>query len=240
MRFILFFIFFGLFVKSITAQVNLSKLKHAASKAQEVINPNKLSEDEVVKGLKEALIVGIDNSTASASKVGGFNQNELINIQFPKNAQKIKNTLLKVGLQSQVDKFEYVMNEAAEDASNFAKDIFLNVVKNMTIDDAMSVLKGKDNSATVYLEAKTSKLLFAKFKPVVKKSIDSVNLTKYWNILIERYNAIPLTKKVNVDLEDYVTNQAIIGLFILIAQEEKNIRNNPQARVSEILQKVFK
>ena len=138
----------------------MSKLKHAAGKAQEIINPNKLSQDEVVKGLKEALIVGIDNSSASASKVGGFNQNELIKIQFPKNAQKIKNTLLKFGLQSQVNEFEHVMNEAAEDASRFAKDIFLNVVRNMTIDDAMSVLEGDDNSATVYLEAKTSKLLF--------------------------------------------------------------------------------
>ena len=152
----------------------------------------------------------------------------------------MKNTLIKVGLQSQVNKFEYLLNEAAEDASNFAKDIFLNAVKRMTINDAMTILKGNENAATVYLEVQTSKLLFAKFKPVVKKSIDSVNLTKYWRILIERYNAIPLTKKINTDLEDYVTNEAISGLFILIAKEENKIRNNPQARVSEILQKVFK
>lgn len=240
MRFILFFIIFCLSVNSITAQINLSKLKYASGKAQEIINSNHISQDEVIKGLREALSLGVINSTESASKAGGFNQNNLIKIHFPKDAQEIKNTLIKLGLQSQVNKFEHVMNETAEDASNFAKDIFLNVVKNMTIDDAMSILKGNDNSATVYLESKTSKLLFTRFKPIVKKSIYSFDLTKYWNILIERYNAIPLTKKVDIDLEDYVTNQAIIGLFILIAQEEKDIRNNPDARVSEILQKVFK
>ena len=228
------------FINSVSAQINLNQLKHAASKAQETIHPTSLSQDEVIKGLKEALIVGTKNSTLNASKEGGFNKNDLIKIPFPEEAQEMKNTLIKVGLQSQVNKFEYLLNEAAEDASNFAKDIFLNAVKRMTINDAMIILKGNDNAATVYLEAQTSKLLFAKFKPVVKKSIDSVNLTKYWRILIERYNAIPLTKKINTDLEDYVTNEAISGLFILIAKEENKIRNNPQARVSEILQKVFK
>ena len=211
-----------------------------ATKAQEVINPTTLSKDEVAKGLKEALSVGAANSAANASEKGGFNNNLLIKIPFPEEAQKMRKTLIKVGMQSQVDKFEYVLNEAAEDASNYAKKIFINAVKKMSINDALSILKGNDNADTTYLKNQTSKELYAKFKPVVKSSIEKVNLAKYWSVLAESYNALPLAKEVNTDLENYVTNQAIDGLFILIAKEEKNIRNNPNARVSEILQKVFK
>ena len=112
--------------------------------------------------------------------------------------------------------------------------------KNMSIKDAMSILKGNDKAATIYLKEQTSKDLYVKFKPVVKKSIEKVKLTKYWNTLSGRYNALPMTSNVNPDLEDYVTTKAINGLFLLIAKEEKSIRNNPKARVSEILQKVFK
>jgi hypothetical protein len=240
MRFALLVGVFGFLANTMSAQINLNKLKGAASKAHETIHLTTLSRDEVTKGLKEALIVGAINSATNASKEGGFNNNTLIKIPFPKDAEKMKKTLVKVGLQPQVDKFEHALNEAAEDASNFAKEIFIDAIKSMTIKDAMAILKGDDNAATTYLRTQTSKSLFAKFKPVIKRSIDAVNLTKYWSTLAERYNAIPLTKKVNTDLEDYVTNQAIKGLFILIAKEEKNIRNNPKARVSEILQKVFK
>lgn len=239
MRLILL-IAFGFLANTMSAQISLNKLKSAAKAAQEVINPANLSKDEVVKGLKEALIIGATNSATNASEEGGFNNNSLIKLAFPEDAEKMKTTLVKVGMQSQVDKFEHVLNEAAEDASNFAKDIFINAVKNMTIKDAISILKGDDNAATNYLEYQTSKELYAKFKPIVKSSIEKVNLTKYWRALAERYNTIPLTKEVNSDLEDYVTSQAIAGLFILIAKEEKNIRSNPKARVSEILQKVFK
>ncbi|MEC9209266.1 MAG: DUF4197 domain-containing protein [Bacteroidota bacterium] len=239
MRFILL-VAFGFLVNTMSAQISLNKLKSATIKAQEVINPKTLSKDEIVRGLKEALIIGATNSAANASKEGGFNNNSLIKIPFPKDAEKMKKTLVKVGMQLQVDEFEYALNEAAEDASNFAKVIFINAVKSMTIKDAISILKGDDNAATTYLKNQTSKELYAKFKPVVKSSIEEVNLTKYWSSLANRYNAIPLTKEVNTDLEDYVVNQAIDGLFVLIAKEEKNIRNNPKARVSAILQKVFK
>ena len=239
MRLILLVVF-GFLANTMSAQISLNKLKSAATKAQEVINPTTLSKDEVAKGLKEALSVGAANSAANASEKGGFNNNLLIKIPFPEEAQKMKKTLIKVGMQSQVDKFEYVLNEAAEDASNYAKKIFISAVKNMSINDAMSILKGNDNAATTYLKNQTSKELYTKFNPVVKSSIEKVNLAKYWSVLAESYNALPLTKEVNTDLEGYVTNQAIDGLFILIAKEEKNIRNNPKARVSEILQKVFK
>ena len=237
---VILLIVFGFLVNTMNAQISLKQLKSVAIKAQETINLTPLSKDEVVKGLKEALIVGATNSAANASEEGGFNNNVLIKVRFPKDAEKMKTTLVKVGMQSQVDQFEYVLNEAAEDASNFAKDIFINAIKNISIKDARSILQGDDNAATTYLKNQTSKELYSKFKPVVRRSIEQVNLTKYWSNLAERYNAIPLTKKVNTDLEDYVTKQAIAGLFILIAKEEKNIRNNPKARVSEILQKVFK
>ena len=223
-----------------SGQINLNKLKNAATKAEAVITTRNLSKDEVIKGLKEALIVGTRNAVANAESEGGFNRNFLIKIQFPEEAKEIKNVLEKAGMQPQLNKFEYTLNEAAEDAAHFAKEIFIDAVRAMNISDAISILKGSDNAATNYLRYETSEELYIKFKPVVKNSIEKVNLLKYWNVLAERYNAIRLVKQVNTDLVDYVTMKAIDGLFILIAQEEKNIRNNPSARVSKTLQKVFK
>ncbi len=237
---LLVLLIFSIAANTMIAQINLSKLKSSAKKAQEVINPSELKHGDVVKGLKEALIVGATNSSADASQKGGFYNNSLIRIPFPEDVEKMKTTLIKAGMQMQVNHFEKTLNEAAEDASNYAKEIFINAVKNMSINDAMTILKGNDNAATNYLKKQTSKELRVKFKPVVKNSIEKVHLTKYWGSLVNRYNAIPLTKEVNADLEDYITNEAIEGLFVLIAKEEKNIRNNPKARVSEILQKVFK
>ena len=224
----------------ISAQISLDELKTAANKAQNVIHSTTLSKDDMIKGLKEALIIGVVNSTENAARKGGFNKNPLIKISFPKDAEKMRTILIKVGMKSQVEEFEHALNEAAEDASGVAKEIFINAVKNMTITDAISILEGSDSAATNYLKNQTSKELYIRFKPIVKASIDKVHAAKHWDGLVNKYNAIPLTKKVNTDLEDYVTKNAIDGLFILIAKEEKNIRDNPSARVSEILQKVFK
>jgi hypothetical protein len=190
--------------------------------------------------LKEALIVGATKSVANASKEGGFNNNLSIKIPFPAEAKKMKITLVKVGMKSQIDRFEYVLNKAAEDASILAKDIFINAVKAMSIRDAMSILRGGDNAATIYLKNQTFNNLYIQFKPIVGSSIEKVDLAKYWGTLANRYNALPLGKAINADLEDYVTKKAIEGLFILIMEEESNIRNNPKARVSEVLQKVFR
>ena len=225
---------------SITSAQSWKELKSAATKAQTVISGDKLSQDEVAKGLKEALVIGATNSIKNASAAGGFSNNNLIRIPFPAEAEKIKKALIKIGMQVQINQFEQTLNAAAEDASKFANEIFIEAVKNMSIKDAMSILKGNDEAATFYLEEQTSKDLYLKFKPVVKKSIKKVKLTKYWNTLSSRYNALPMTSNVNPDLEDYVTIKAINGLFLLIAKEEKLIRNNPKARVSGILQKVFK
>jgi len=237
---LLLLLIFSIAGNTMIAQINLSNLRSSAKKAQEVINPSELKHGDVVEGLKEALIVGATNSSTEASQKGGFYNNLLIRIPFPEDSERMKTTLVKVGMQTQVNHFEKKLNEAAEEASNYAKEIFINAVKKMSINDAMSILKGNDNAATKYLEKQTSKELYIKFKPAVKNSIEKVHLTKYWGSLVNRYNTIPLTKEVNTDLEEYITNQAIEGLFVLIAKEEKNIRNNPKARVSEILQKVFK
>ena len=236
MRFILF-LAFSFVLNTVTAQINLNNLKSTAKKA---ISSSVLSESEVVHGLKEALVLGAKNASFDASRKGGFNTNSLIRIPFPKDAENMKNVLLRAGMKLQVIKFEKTLNIAAEDASEFAKEIFIDAVKKMTIKDAISILKGKDNAATNYLRNQTSNELYIKFKPIVKQSIAKVNLTKHWNMLANRYNALPLSKKVSSDLEDYITSQAIHGLFILIANQEKEIRNNPKARVSSILKKVFK
>ncbi len=235
------FLLLGLFIfftNILFAQINFEKLKQVANTAEEVINPT--TKDEVVKGIKEALIVGAKNSVLNASEKGGFNNNSLIKISFPKSTGKMKDILIKVGMRSQVDNLEFVLNEAAEEASFFAKEILVNAVKKMTVNNAIAILNGSDHDATLYLKKQTSREIYVKFHPIVKESIEKVKLGKYWNILIERYNQIPLTKKVNTDLAEYVTIETIEGLFLLISQEEKNIRNNPHARVSDILQKVFK
>ena len=235
------FLLLGLFIfftNILSAQINFEKLKQVANTAEEVINPT--TKDEVVKGIKEALIVGAKNSVLNASEKGGFNNNSLIKISFPKSTGKMKDILIKVGMRSQVDNLEFVLNEAAEEASFFAKEILVNAVKKMTVNNAIAILNGSDHDATLYLKKQTSREIYVKLHPIVKESIEKVKLGKYWNILIERYNQIPLTKKVNTDLAEYVTIETIEGLFLLISQEEKNIRNNPQARVSDILQKVFK
>jgi len=221
------------------AQINL--LKEVSEKANALVKgKNQLSEDQVKKGLVEALIKGSEKSVQSASKKDGFNLNKSIKIPFPEDAKKMKSTLVKMGFSDQVIKFEKSINNAAELASKEALPIFLNAVKSMTINDAFSILNGNDNSATVYLKDQTSSSLYTKFKPIISNAISKVDVTKYWSDLTSAYNKIPFVKPINTDLDDYITKGAMYGLFFLIEQEEKNIRNNPTARTTEILKKVFK
>jgi len=221
------------------AQINL--LKEVSEKANALVKgENPLSEDQVKKGLVEALIKGSEKSVQSASKKDGFNLNKSIKIPFPKDAKKMKSTLVKMGFSDQVIKFEKSINNAAELASKEALPIFVNAVKSMTINDAFSILNGDDNSATVYLKDQTSSSLYTKFKPIISNAISNVDVTKYWSDLTSAYNKVPFVKPINTDLDDYITKGAMYGLFFLIEQEEKNIRNNPTARTTEILKKVFK
>jgi len=233
-------VLFTMFTLLSSSQINVNKLKIISQKAEDILKPNNLSEDEIVKGLREALVVGVTNSSAKASVAGGFNNNKLIKIPFPEKAEKIKKTLIQIEMQSQVDEFEFVINHAAEDASSYAKDVFISAITDMTIDEAINILNGKDNAASVYLKEQTSDILYEKFKPLVTQSIKNVQLRKYWKVLLKSYNKVPLVKKIDVDLEDYVTQKTIDGLFLLLEKEESNIRNNPKARISDILKKVFK
>ena len=221
------------------AQINLDDLTKGINKARNGGSGKGLSNDEVIRGLKEALNVGSNNASGTASKLDGYYKNPKIKIPFPKETQEMESTLRNVGMGPQVDKFVLSLNRAAEDAAKDAAPIFLNSIKSMTITDGMTILKGKDDAATSYLKNSTNKDLIAKFRPVVKNSLQKVEVTKYWNPLASRYNQLPLTRKMNPNLEEYVTQKAIEGLFYLVAQEELKIRKDPMARVTDILKKVF-
>lgn len=234
-------------VTMIHASMNAQIIKDIKNATDNVIknttgtsgNPNTLSNDEVINGLREALSVGTNQSTSLASKLDGFYKNPAIFIPFPPEAKLVKDYANKVGLTSQVKKFEMTLNRAAEEAAKNAAPIFLNAIKGMTITDGFSILKGEDNAATQYLQGKTTEQLKAQFTPTVKAAINKVQLTKYWAPIITSYNKIPMVQKQNPDLTAYVTDRAIQGLFKLIAEQELKIRKDPAARVSELLKKVF-
>ena len=234
---LLFTITISLFTMYANSQI-LDKLKKTVD---ETVNntSNSLTEEEVGEGLKEALTKGIENGVARVSKPDGYFKDLAIKIFLPEEAKKVEAKLRQIGQGEQVDKAIESLNRAAEDAANGAKDIFITAIKAMTIQDAMSILKGEDNAATTFLEKTTRQALFDKFKPVVKASLDKVGATKHWNTIFTTYNKIPLVEKVNPDLEEYATNKAIDGLFVQIAKEEKEIRENPAARVTDLLKKVF-
>ncbi len=198
-----------------------------------------LSKGEVSDGLKEALIIGAKHAALQASQLNGFYKNPLIFIPFPPQAQQMKMTLEGLGLKSQVQKFVMTLNRAAEEAAKKAAPIFIQAIKELTIQDAFKILKGPNNAATQYLRNKTTPHLKRAFGPIVQRAIDKVEVTRYWTPLVTHYNRVPFVQKVNPDLDAYVTERAISGLFKLIANEEKKIRENPAARITDLLRKVF-
>jgi hypothetical protein len=200
---------------------------------------NGLTEKDAADGIKEALINGTGESVKLVSVLNGYWSNPEIKIPFPPEATEIESKLRALGLSKKVDEFNESMNHAAEKAANEAKPIFLAAIKGMTVKDAINIVRGSDNAATMYLKNTTSTELIDKFRPPVKTSLDNVNATKYWSDLITIYNKIPMVKKMNPDLTQYVTQKAIDGLFIMIAKEELKIRKDPMARTSELLKKVF-
>lgn len=209
-----------------------------------VTQPNKpsLTNDEVISGLKEALMVGIKNSVDISSVTDGFWKNDLIKLPFPEDAMKVRQKALDWGLNNQVEKFEMTLNRAAEEASKEALPIFKNAILNMSVQDGFAILKGGDGQATKFLRDNTTSQLTTAFAPKVKDAISKVKLTEYWTPIMTKYNgAMTITggEKVNPDLEKYVTEKAITGLFKLVEIEENKIRKDPMARVSDILVKVF-
>ena len=201
-----------------------------------------LTNDEVIKGLKEALTIGIQNSVDSSSVLDGFLKNPAIRLPFPPDAIKVKEKAINLGMQGQVDKFETTLNRAAEEAVKEALPIFKNAILNMSIQDGFAILKGGNGAAAKFLKDKTSDSLAVAFLPKVKNATSKVQLTSYWNPIITKYNAaVTLTggEKINPDLDAYVTQLAIQGLFKLVEKEENKIRKDPGARVTDILMKVF-
>lgn len=201
-----------------------------------------LTNAEVINGLKDALNIGIQNAVNVTSITDGFLKNDLIRLPFPQDAIKVKEKALELGLNAQVEKFETTLNRAAEEATKSALPIFKDAILDMSIQDGFTILKGGNGAATAFLKDKTQQQLITAFAPAVKTAISSVKLTDYWNPLMNKYNGIMTVtggQKVNPDLNAYVTQLAIDGLFKLVEQEENKIRLDPMARVNDLLKKVF-
>jgi Protein of unknown function (DUF4197) len=217
-----------------------AQINQAMSDANSILTTEQpLTSGEVGSGLKEALINGISKGADLTSQVDGYFKNPEIKIPFPPDVKKVEDKLRQIGLGGEVDKFVMTLNRGAEDAAKEAKPIFIAAIKQMTIDDAFALLKGQPDAATQFLKRTTTAQLKEKFKPVVQASLDKVSATKYYGDIVNNYNRIPFIDKVNPDLNDYATDMAIQGLFTMIAKEEKNIRQDPLARTTELLKRVF-
>jgi hypothetical protein len=218
------------------------KIGDLLKKASNMAMPSSggLSTDEIANGLKEALQKGAQTGTAKLSSPGGFLENAALKIIMPPEAQKIESTLRRLGFNQLMDDMIVSMNRAAEDACKTAVPIFTSAIKEMTITDGINILRGSDTSATSYLRTKTNMALTQSFSPVIKSSLDKVNATQYWEKIITTFNSVPLIgKKMNPDLVAYVTDKSLSGIYTEIANQEKDIRANPAARTSALLQKVF-
>jgi hypothetical protein len=199
-----------------------------------------ITESEAAQGIKEALAQGVTTAVLNLNKTDGFFGNEAYKLFMPQDAQKIVNTLRSLGMGSLVDKAVLAINRGAEDAVGYAKPIFVDAIKEMTLVDAINIVRGNNDAATNYFKQKTTAKLIAAFSPSVKSSLDKVNATKYYADVVNTYNNFPTTfTKINPDLPSYVVGKAVDALFDQVAKEEANIRANPVARTTEILKKVF-
>lgn len=199
-----------------------------------------ITEQEAGQGIKEALSQGVINAVLNLNKTDGFFGSEFYKMLLPEDAKKVEKTLRNMGMGNQVDKAILAINRGAEDAVGFAKPIFVDAIQEMTLTDALKIIKGPKDGATNYFKEKTIQKLVAAFSPSVKSSLDNTGATKYYADIITTYNKLPTTfKKVNPDLTSYVVGKAVDALFDQVAKEEANIRANPVARTSDILKKVF-
>ncbi len=199
-----------------------------------------LSNSEIIAGLKQALEIGAKNAGGELHNLNGYFGNQLIKILMPPEAKKVENTLRSLGMGAQVDKAILSMNRAAEDAAVKAIPIFVDAIKGMSIQDGMNILRGGDGAATNFLKSRTTMALTNAFRPVIENSLKKVDATKYWAQVFSVYNRLPTTtNKINTDLTGYVTERALSGMFVTIAEEENKIRKDPAARVTDLLRKVF-
>lgn len=199
-----------------------------------------ITENEAGQGIKEALTQGVTNAVLHLNKTDGFFGSEFYKLLLPPDAKKIETTLRNLGMGAQVDKAILSINRGAEDAVGYAKPIFVDAIKQMTITDALNIVRGQKDAATQYFKQKTTEKLIAAFTPSVKSSLDKVDATKYYGDIVNTYNKLPTTfKKINPDLTSYVVGKAVDALFDQVSKEEANIRANPVARTTDILKKVF-
>jgi len=216
-----------------------AQINQAISDFGKTTGDSRPTTSEVAEGLKEALLKGVSVGADRLSQIDGYLGNPEIKIPFPPDVKKVEDRLRQIGLGKDVDRFIATLNHGAEDAAKEAKPIFISAIQQMTIADAWGILKGQQDAATLYLKRTTSDQLKGKFKPVIQNSLNKVNATKYYGDLVNTYNKIPLVEKVNPNLDDYATDLAMQGLFTMIAKEEKNIRQDPLARTTDILKRVF-
>ncbi|MEQ3664164.1 MULTISPECIES: DUF4197 domain-containing protein [unclassified Olleya] len=215
----------------------------ACAELQQVVNQlpqaGGVSDLDIAGGLRQALDLGIDKQVSKLTQTDGFFKNELVKILLPEELQKVDKALRDIGLSNLADEGLKVLNRAAEDAVGEATPIFINAVKEITFTDAKNILLGSNDAATQYLSSKTQTALYDKFNPVIKASFDKVGADQIWANLINKYNAIPFTNNVNPDLTDYVTGEALKGVYTMIAVEEQEIRTKVGSRTTALLQKVF-
>ena len=216
----------------------------ACAELQDVVNSlpqggGVLSNADIASGLRQALDLGIDKQVSKLTQKDGFFKNELVKILLPEDLRKVDKGLRDIGLGKLADEGLKVLNRAAEDAVSEATPIFIDAVKDITFNDAKNILLGNDDAATQYLTSKTQTALYNKFKPVINNSFSKVGADQIWANLINKYNAIPFTNDVNPDLTDYVTGEALKGVYTMIAVEEKEIRNKVSSRTTDLLKKVF-
>jgi hypothetical protein len=234
----------------LTANIAMAQggLGNVLNKATEVIKGVKnnsggtgnFTNADAVAALKQALTIGSQNASGRLSTVNGFFGNQLIKILMPPEAKKVESALRSVGMGNQVDKAVLAMNRAAEDASGKAVNIFVNAITSMSVQDGISIVRGGNGAATNFLKNRTTTELTNSFRPVIQSSLNKVNATRYWSDVFTVYNRLPTTRsKINPDLTAYVTERALNGLFVTIAEEENKIRTNPAARVTDLLKKVF-
>jgi hypothetical protein len=209
-------------------------------KAMETVGGEKsLTNDEIVRGLKEALEIGTSTAVSTVSKTDGYLKNPQIKIPLPENVKNVEKILRATGFGGQVDEFEVSMNRAAERAAPEAKNIFWDAIKQMTFTDARKILDGQDNAATMYFKDKTSDRLQKIFKPITHQAMSEVGATHYYQSLDDKIKTVPFADQMSFDLDQYVTDKALGGLFLMLAEEEKKIRQDPAARVTDLLKKVF-
>jgi len=201
---------------------------------------NSLSNTDIVAALRQALEIGTQNAGSRLNTVNGFFANAAIKVLMPPEAKKVETALRNFGFSGVADKAILSMNRAAEDAAGKAAPIFINAIRSMNIQDGLNILKGGNGAATSYLRAATTAGLTEAFRPVIQNSLNKVGATAYWGDAMRIYNGLPITRtKINPDLTAYVTERALNGIYVSIAEEEAKIRNNPSARVTDLLKKVF-